>query len=113
MRKSHNALLIIMIATLICMNTAASSYVANEILTFEFSLTLPDYPSRMAWSPDNRFLAATQFNEGASSADRRGTSAVERPGHHWAASRPDHSLEPKFAIHRPQRPPFLGARFCC
>jgi hypothetical protein len=42
MRKSHNALLIIMIATLICMNTAASSYAANEILTFEFSLTLPD-----------------------------------------------------------------------
>jgi hypothetical protein len=63
-RRWRDALLIITIGTLICMNTAASSYEANAILTFEFSLTLPDYPSRMAWSPDNRFLAATQFNEG-------------------------------------------------
>ena len=63
-RRWHDALLIITIGTLICMNTAAFSYEANAILTFEFSLTLPDYPSRMAWSPDNRFLAATQFNKG-------------------------------------------------
>jgi hypothetical protein len=63
-RRWRDALLIITIGTLTCMNTAASSYEANAILTFEFSLTLPDYPSRMAWSPDNRFLAATQFNKG-------------------------------------------------
>jgi hypothetical protein len=33
-------------------------------LVFEFALKLPDFPTRMAWSPDNRFLAVSQFNTG-------------------------------------------------
>jgi hypothetical protein len=52
--------LITVIGAVIGMDRTSSS----AILNFEFALTLPDYPSRMAWSPDNRFLAATQFNTG-------------------------------------------------
>jgi hypothetical protein len=54
----------VIIAAAAALMAATSSFGADAILTFEFSVTLPDYPSRMAWSPDNRFLAATQFNRG-------------------------------------------------
>src|SRR6266446_4088280 len=36
----------------------------QPILALEKTIPLPDYPDKMAWSPDNRYLALKGFNDG-------------------------------------------------
>jgi hypothetical protein len=37
---------------------------SQRILTLEARIKLPDYPWRLAWSPDNETIAVTQYNKG-------------------------------------------------